>query len=199
MKIIVSTRWEKLHDFRWAHQFLNYKYFVLCLYVCQYNGNGLQLFNSFYLLQMFLWIFFRKCDTLLHLRVILVPFLLSVTFFSFRSKLYFSPVFFNDSKKISYNLPHDINYACFFILPNAEISEIEYTQGICFPILVAEDFSGLFWHTAWEPTFFIKTLNIINMFSWFSANEGNIIFLVKWKLNKISYFLQFPIAFLTNQ
>ena len=34
----------------------------------------------------------------------------------------------------------------FSILSNAHIVDIEYPQGICLPIFVAEDFSGLFWN-----------------------------------------------------
>ena len=38
------------------------------------------------------------------------------------------------------------NLGLFFILLNTQIVGIEYPQGICSPIFVAEEFSGLFGH-----------------------------------------------------
>ena len=45
----------------------------------------------------------------------------------------------------------------------------------------------------------VKTLNVNITFSWFSAFDGNVIFSIKRKLKKISYSLEVPIFFVTNQ
>ena len=74
-----------------------------------------------------------ECKILLHLDVILVLLLLTETFFSFQSQLYFSCVLL-----MSLNV--------LLILLNAQIVDIEYAQGICSTIFVVEEFSGSFPH-----------------------------------------------------
>ena len=80
----------------------------------------------------------------MYLHVILILFLLTVTFFSFQNQLCFLHVLLKIHKCFSNGLFRNIKYVC--LLCDLQIADIEYPQGICSPIFVVEDFSGLFSH-----------------------------------------------------
>ena len=70
-------------------------------------------FSIIFILANFFRIFFSKCNILLHLDMVLILLLLTVTFFSFQNQLHFLRVFLKKYKTFSYNLLHNIKYVCF--------------------------------------------------------------------------------------
>ena len=98
-----------------------------------------------------------KCNVLLHLDMILILFLLTGTFFSFQNQLYFPHIHLKKYKTFSNNIQSFPRYkVCLFsILSKAQVVDIKYPQGICSPIFVVEECSGLFAHPS---IFLIKDL-----------------------------------------
>ena len=69
-------------------------------------------FSLIFIFSKLFTIFFSKYNLILRLDIILFFILLVVTFFSFQNQLYFLRVLLKQHKTFSYNLSHDIKYAC---------------------------------------------------------------------------------------
>ena len=121
------------------------KHYVLCLYIYQYNGNDLLLFNDFYLLQTFCCFFFDKCYILLHIGVILVLFLLMVTNFFFLKSIIFLCVFLKIYNIFSYKFLCNINYTCFLYDQISKLFTLSTLKEYVFLFLWLKIFLGYFY------------------------------------------------------
>ena len=100
--------------------------------------------------QTFLWIFFHKCNILLHLDMILVLLLLKITFFLFKINYIFACSLKAVQNFFIQSFPR-YKVCLFSMWSNSKIVGIEYSQGKCSPIFVEEVFTGLFAHPSVFP------------------------------------------------
>ena len=126
------------------------------------------IFSMIYIFSKLFGNIFREYNILFHLHVILLLHLLTVSFFPFQKQLYFWRVFLKKHKTFSYDLFHDIKYVYFLYDQIPQIVDMECPQGICLPIFVVKEFSGLF---ARPSIFFNQRLKVsvnnIWHFIWF--------------------------------
>ena len=88
-------------------------------------------FSIFFIKQTFLTFFFHKYNTFLHLDVHVILFFANDNIFSFQNWLYLLRDLLKKYKTFSYNLFHNIKYACFLCDEIPKIVDFEYLQGIC--------------------------------------------------------------------
>ena len=109
-----------------------------------YNDNDPSLFDDFYLCHC-LGYFFRKCNILFHLDMILILLLLIVTFFFFKINYFFVSSLKEVQNLFTQSFPQ-YKVCLSSISSNPQIAGIEYPQLICLLIFIVEQFSGLFTH-----------------------------------------------------